>query len=278
MGAISFAVPFGDRWYFTELLRGAWDRVEAVGHTLLVHVIPSSAAATGAAAAAIEQDFAAGGTIGAIAAGFRYRSEQGSRAKTWERPLVIIGGSQLGFPTVMIDDIGAARTAVQHLIGLGHRRIVHFTGLPQDQADFLANSRRVKGYRQAMESADLQPVLVENPFDADAVRRAALELLQRPDRPTAVFAVSDEIAFPVLRAARELGLEPGRDLSVVGIDDHPESKAADLTTVRQNPAEIGAAAVDLLLSGITPGLNPGQSRLLPITLVARGSTGRPRTS
>lgn len=276
MGIISIAVPYTDRWYFAELVRGARRRTEAAGHTARIHVIAPSATSTAEAAAAIERDFADLDSLGAIAAGFQYRADHSSRALTWQRPLVAVGGSVLGFPTVMIDDMGAARLAVEHLVGLGHARITHFAGTMQHQMDFLIHSRRAKGYQRAMESAGLAPVIVENEFDPDAVHRSAMQVLQAPNRPTAVFAVSDEVAFPVLAAARELGLRPGQDLSVVGIDDHPRAESEDLTTVRQLPVEIGATAVDLLLSGLSHGPDPKQSRLAPISLIKRGSTGRPR--
>lgn len=276
MGTVTVAVPFTDRWYFAELLRGATERIATAGHVARVHVVPPSTTSTADAAAAIEQDFAAPDSIGAIAAGFKYRADQSARVLTWQRPVVVVGGTVLGFPTVLIDDIGAARMAVEHLVDLGHTRIAHFAGTLQDQMDFVVHSRRAKGYRISMESAGLEPLVVENDFDEDQVHRTALRLLQKPSRPTAVFAVSDEMAIPVLAAARELGMEPGVDLSVVGVDDHPRAAAEGLTTVRQQPAEMGAAAADLLLDDLSHGIDPRKSRLHPISLIVRSSTGRPR--
>lgn len=276
MGTVTVAVPFADRWYFAELLRGATDRIAASGHVARVHVLPPSTTSTEDAATVIERDFAEPDSIGAIAAGFKYRADQSARVLMWRRPVVVVGGTVLGFPTVLIDDIGAARLAVEHLVGLGHSRIAHFAGTLQDQMDFVVHSRRAKGYRISMEAAGLEPVVVENDFDVDEVHRTALRLLQKPSRPTAIFAVSDEMAFPVLAAARELGLRPGEDLSVVGVDDHPRAAPEGLTTVRQQPAEMGAAAADLLLDDLSHGIDPRKSRLHPVSLVVRTSTGRPR--
>jgi DNA-binding LacI/PurR family transcriptional regulator len=280
MGDVSIVVQATGRWYFAEILRGAKERIEAAGHTALVHEIPLSATSTAEAIAAIEEDFANRASLGAIAAGFKYRAEASTKALTWNRPLVAIGGSVLGFPTVMIDDIGAARLATKHLIDLGHTRITHLTEPLQNQADFLVFSRRVKGYRSAMESAGLDPVVVqiEHEFDPISAYRIAYELLESSSRPTGIFAASDEVALAVLAAARDLHLQPGRDLSVVGFDDQPQAEAEGLTTVRQQPAEIGATAVDMLLSGLASGPDPKQSRLHPITLINRNSTGRPHIS
>jgi DNA-binding LacI/PurR family transcriptional regulator len=175
----------------------------------------------------------------------------------------------------MIDDIGAARLATNHLIDLGHTRITHLTEPLQNQADFLVFGRRVKGYRAAMEGAGLEPVVVETEMNAISLQDAAGELLERDSRPTAVFAASDEVALAVLAAARDLHLRPGRDLSVVGFDDQPQAEAEGLTSMRQQPAEMGATAVEMLLEGLSAGPDPRQSRLHPVTLVTRSSTGRP---
>lgn len=274
MGAVSIVLPYDDRWYFSEVLRGAVERVEEAGHDAVVHVVPPGPTATVQAADAIEADFGASESLGAVVTGFKYRADQTERAVAWHRPIVVVGGSVSGFPNVSIDNVGAAMAVTQHLIGLGHRRVLHVAGRLHDQMDFLVDGRRARGYRSAMEGAGLEPVVVEHEFDQDAVHASAQAFLDAPDRPTAVFAVSDELAFPVIEAARELGLRIGSDLSVAGIDDHPRAEAEGLTTVRQRPAEMGAAAVDMLLGGLASGPDPKQSRLHATALVTRGSTGR----
>lgn len=274
MGSASILVPYDDRWYFAEVLRGAREGLEAAGHTAIVHVIPPDGAATGGAADAIDRDFQDDGCVGAIAAGFKYNPSQSMRAAAWTRPIVVVGGSVLGFPTVMIDDIGAAAMATDHLLHLGHTRIVHFAGELDHQMAFSVHGRRARGYRLAMDRAGLEPDVVESEFDAAAVHRAALAVLQRETPPTAAFVVSDEMAYAVLDAAAESGLRPGVDFSVTSVDDHPDAEGRGLTTVRQRPAEMGMTAVDLLLSGIGHGPDPKQSRLAPIALVERRSAGR----
>ena len=277
MGSVSIALPYDDRWFFAEVLRGAKAHIEAAGHEAVVHVIPPSPTATADAVRAVEQDFASADSLGAMAIGFKYRAQTSERTLVWARPLVVIGGSTLGFPTVMIDDVGASWAATDHLMQLGHVRITHFAGDLTDQMDFSVHGRRARGYRLAMERAGYQPVLVEVDFDESEVYAAAKQVLEAPGRPTAIFAVSDEIAFAVMAAARDLGLEIGADLSVVGFDDHPRAEAEGLTTIRQRPDEQGAAAAELLLSGIGHGPDPKQSKLMPTSLIKRGSTRRLRT-
>ena len=112
---------------------------------------------------------------------------------------------------------------------------------------------RLDGYRSAMEAAGL-------PVDADLVVRAdltredgfaaALRLLKRPERPTAIFASNDLQALGVYQAARELGLRIPTDLSVVGFDDLPIAALVDppLTTVHQPLTEMAVAATRLALA------------------------------
>jgi DNA-binding LacI/PurR family transcriptional regulator len=174
VGLVSMALPFDDRWFFAEVLRGARAQVEAAGHRLCTHVVPPSPDATLQVVREIERDFADPESLGAIVVGFKYRSDQRDRALAFERPVVVVGGSVMGFPTVMIDDIGASRAATDHLLALGHRRITHFAGELDDQMDFSVHGRRARGYRLAMEQAGLEPVIVEVDFDDRDVRAKAL--------------------------------------------------------------------------------------------------------
>jgi LacI family transcriptional regulator len=180
-----------------------------------------------------------------------------------------------GPSTVEADNVGGARAATQHLIGLGHRRIAHIRG----RTDLVSAQLREQGYREALEAAGL-------PFDPELVRvggyraaettDAARELLSRSDRPTAVFAANDLSAIRVLEIARELGLRVPEDLSVVGFDNVPEAANAvpALTTVAQPLHQMGAEAVRLLL-GLLAGATSEEHLLLPATLVVRASSAPP---
>jgi LacI family transcriptional regulator len=106
-------------------------------------------------------------------------------------------------------------------------------------------------------------------------------LLDRADRPTAIFACSDVMAVGVYDAASNLGLRVPRDLSVVGFDDVPEAQWAvpSLTTVRQPIAEMGAVAVRLLMQVPELGSMSDARDIkrvdLSTSLVVRDSTGPP---
>ena len=108
---------------------------------------------------------------------------------------------------------------------------------------------------------------------SDDVRSEVADLLVRPDRPTAVFAMCDEQAFGVILAARDLGIRIPEDLSVVGIDDHDQSEVVGLTTVRQPVARLGHLAGQLLLESL--GAAPIRNVEMPTELVVRSSTAPP---
>ena len=119
--------------------------------------------------------------------------------------------------------------------------------------------------------------MVEGDFLEARGYEAALELLARPDRPTAIFASSDVAAFGVLRAARDAGLEVPRDLSVLGFDDITEASypSAALTTVRQPLREMGHVAVRRLMSIITDPGQPAERIVMDTELIVRQTTAPP---
>jgi LacI family transcriptional regulator len=165
-------------------------------------------------------------------------------------PLVVV--DPVNPPPADLPSVGATNwagglAATEHLLGLGHRRIGAIAG----PGDYLCSRARIDGYRSALERAGIG-------FDAGLVRNGDFqheggfarggELLDQPDRPTAIFAGSDQQAFGVYEAARQRGLRVPQDLSVVGFDDLPVTRwvSPPLTTVRQPLAEMGRAAAAML--------------------------------
>ena len=137
---------------------------------------------------------------------------------------------------------------------------------------------RLAGYSAALGEHGLRidPTLEESgKFTAQGGRIAMERLLTRPDPPTAVFAMSDEMAFGAWRAINDAGLSWPDDVAVVGVDDHELAEMVDLTTVRLSPRELGAAAARRLLASIGCGDDPAADRtdrLDVIELVPRTST------
>jgi DNA-binding LacI/PurR family transcriptional regulator len=191
-------------------------------------------------------------------------------------PTSLIGTAKEGVAGVTIDDVQAARTATQHLLNLGHTRIGVISGHLID-APFTAEHDRFRGYRETMEEAGLEVDPLMEAFGYFTVaggEQAMTALLTHRNRPTAVFAMSDEMAFGAMRAMRAHGLTPGKDISIIGIDNHDLSELLDLTTVAQPVFDLGRVAAEALLVQIRSGSGSARpdSFVLPTQLIVRGST------
>jgi len=151
--------------------------------------------------------------------------------------------------------------------------------------------QRMLGWREGLAAAGIEPVVVKLPHTSQEDGYAALDVLLAADPGiTAVLCFADTIAHGVLLAARDQGLDIPGDLSVVGFDDNPMAARLRpaLTTVRQDVAEKGRLAADLLIRTVLPDAatpdndridKPAESDLhvvLPTELIVRDSTGRPR--
>ncbi len=183
------------------------------------------------------------------------------------------------FPSVTADNFSGAVAALNHLLGLGHRRIGFIGG----RSTLAAAWSREEGYRQALTNAGIgvDPALIgKGDFHAEAAIAPAHALLESPDRPTAIFAASDAMALKVLEVARALGLSVPADLSVVGFDNIAESALADpaLTTIDQSMYGLGYEAARMLTSLVTGTWDGPRQVLLPTELVVRGSTAPPPSS
>lgn len=190
-------------------------------------------------------------------------------------PIVLVEVSHPGFSHITIDDTVGARMAVQHLIDLGHRRIAYVSDYLDDPFEIYFSRNRYLGYCEALDDANIP---IESAYLREARngrvggRKMALELLNLPDPPTAIFAFSDEMALGVLEAARDLGLNVPADLSVVGYDDIELAHFAQLTTVRQHLHESGVRGVEMLFNAIQNPDAPPTCFQFPTELIVRHTT------
>jgi len=143
---------------------------------------------------------------------------------------------------------------VEHLVGLGHRHIVH-TGHPPGglrRPRVLSHTARRDGYVAAMKLHGLEPDVIVTSYSEQGGYEAAQQAFARPVRPTAIFAGADIAALGVLRAAEELRLRVPKDVSVTGYDNVYTSGIGriSLTTVDQSGRLTGSAAARLLLERI----------------------------
>ena len=179
-------------------------------------------------------------------------------------------------PTVTAHNLQGAHAGVRHLLDLGHTRIAMVTG----RVDLVSAQLREQGFRDALGEAGVavdESLVVPGAFEADVARDAAQQLLGRPDRPTAVFAASDQMALAVLEVARDLGIDVPSELSLVGFDNIPESALSEppLTTVEQPIREMGRHAVALLIDLIEGREPTDLHHTLGTDLVLRRSTSVP---
>ncbi len=176
---------------------------------------------------------------------------------------------------VEMDDRRAAYEMTGHLLQLGHRDIGFIRGHPGHGA----SRRRFEGYAQALadQGVAVRPDRVlQGNFSSQSGVDCGQTLLDRPDRPTAVFASNDDMGLGVMMVAARLGLNVPEQLSVAGFDDSTAAKIVwpPLTTVRQPVVGMAYAAADLMLSR-DAGPGQPQARMLDFELVVRTSTGRP---
>jgi LacI family transcriptional regulator len=169
------------------------------------------------------------------------------------------------------DDRLGAHLATRHLLDLGHRRIGLVTGPP-----YASSARdREAGYRDALAEAGVpvdETLLAGDSFSMQSGETAGRTLLDRADRPTAIFAVNDNNAIGVMAAAHALGLRVPEDLSLVGYNDIPvvSRLPVPLTTVRVPFPQIAANALELLREAGNG--NPPRTLVTAPTLIPRRST------
>lgn len=198
-------------------------------------------------------------------------------------PTVLIGNLPgVEICSVDVDNRGAARAAVAHLLALGHHRIACITNAPLPS--YTATEERLLGYRDALEEAGVpydENLVCYGGYTSDSGYSSMATLLDSsPLRPSAVFVASDVVAFGAMTAIQERGLEIPNDISVVGFDDVPMARfvSPSLTTVHLPVAEQGRKAAELLLDLIRKRAEPGRRIVLDTELVIRNSSTRRQES
>ena len=185
---------------------------------------------------------------------------------------------RLDVPSVHIDNSGAARDAMEHLYGLGHRRIGVITGPLVSPL----SRQRLRGVKASAVKAHAakQLTVAQGDFSIASGIAGAAQLMAHRHPPSAIFCFNDEMAIGVLDFARRHSLRVPHDLSVVGFDDIRFSQflAPALTTVSQPMLQMGQETVRLMLEILRDGNQRPKSVTLPHTLMIRESTAKPPRS
>jgi DNA-binding LacI/PurR family transcriptional regulator len=291
VGAVGVLVDQSISYAFSDpfavlVLDGLAEELQADGFGLLLHAAsdqPEGAQLVRAAA-----------VDGWVLMTVRARHPTVAAATAAGRPLVVLDEPALpGVPRVSIDDAGGARAAAEHLLELGHRTIgvltspLHGEGRPVlldpgsrvDATDTVMSTRlaAVTATMRAAGVRDSALPVVECSASAQAAgREGTALLLEGPVRPTAVLALSDQLALGAMQFAREHRLSVPGALSVIGFDDAAPGRTSHppLTTVAQPIRERGTAAGELM-RGLLRGEPVTPPPPFPTHLVVRGSTAPP---
>jgi len=193
-------------------------------------------------------------------------------------PLVLLDRVVAGVDadSVLVRNVAGAQAAVGHLVALGHRRV----GVVTDSPDITSSAERIEGYRRALRGAgiadDPDLISIGGPTQADG-EAAAMRLLDRGDRPTAVFTANNFMTVGTLRAVRRLRLRIPGDVALVGFDDLDWTTLVQppVTVVSQPVAELGRTAGLCLLRRLNGERGRPRRIRLQARLIVRGSCGAP---
>lgn len=272
--SVGVVMPYAGRWFFAEALRGIEEELREHGYDLVLHVLADQRR---------REDFFASLPVrrrvdAILVVALPLLPRETEVLRTLHVPLACVAEPMGGIHGEWIDNVGAARLAVQHLINLGHRRIACIGGDIHGPERFNIPGLRSEGYRRSLEEAGIaiRPDWErDGRYTARGGELAMTALLSLSGgRPTAVFCQSDEMAFGALRALRRSGLRCPDDVSIVGVDDHELSEVFDVTTVAQPVTAQGAAAARWVISHLEGTADTDDEALSvhPARLVLRGST------
>jgi len=273
-GALGLVVHDVSNPIHAEVIRGAQAAAAASGQVLLLAEAPDLAANP----AAFDRLLGDGRIDGLLwqGSGHDFDDELAARAAERMPTLLVNSRPRGGVPAIRLADEDAAGVAVDHLVGLGHRRIGYIGGRPG--ADL--SERRLAGWTRALGRHGIavrREWIAEREWDAAAGHAAMNQLLAEPDRPTAVFVANVVVCVGVLAALYEAGVRVPQDLSVVAVHDawFVAHGAPPLTTVRLPLAAMGKRAVELVLDNDRESADEHVLTQPAPQLVVRRSTATP---
>jgi DNA-binding LacI/PurR family transcriptional regulator len=270
-------VPHLASWYFSTVIAGAEAVCNELGYEFLVVGVGSIEES---ARLLDERSSIERRTDGVVLVNIPVTDAQAASLRERGVALSTIGNRVDGAPWVAIDDVEVGRLGARTLVELGHRRIGLISGLGEDPLNFQVPRQRSAGFVEEMHERGIpldDDLVVGGNVGIDGGQEAMSTLLELDDPPTAVFAMSDEMAFGALMELQRRNLKPGVDVSVLGVDDHDVARVLSLSTIRQDVASQGAAAARLLIGVMTSTAEPTTFETVhsPITVVLRGTTGPP---
>jgi LacI family transcriptional regulator len=193
-------------------------------------------------------------------------------------PIVLIARDipHLDLHTIIVDDYAGGRMAAEHLLQLGHRRL----SIIAEDMKGLSSSERTRGVRDALHAAGLElpgaMIKASRNDSLNEVKQTALELLELPEPPTAIFCCNDLLAIGALQAAKELGLKVPEQLSIIGFDNTILTEVTEpaLTTIAQPIELMGRLTIELVIAMLGKEEPAAKRTVLQPKLVIRKSTAQ----
>ena len=271
---VGMIVPDVGNLYQAEITRGAGDVLYADGYSLLL-------ASTDDDPDHAESQVSA--MLGVQAEGLMYgvaREDDRVLSGIVDEGIPVVlfnrAAAGAGVSAVLPDDRSGTRMALEHLLSLGHRSVVHVGG-PEAVSSTV---NRLGAFEETLQAAGLTGThrLARRHTEEEGYRVTRELLDERPDT-TAVLAANDRLALGAIDAIRDSGRSCPDDVSVVGFNDMPYSDrfSPPLTTIRISQYELGSRAARLLLATIADPARPAETQLAAPELIVRGSTAAVRT-
>lgn len=272
IGVIAMGPPNFGIW---SILEGMTAGVRHAGYTLVIgqlDIMPNHPGSGAEVEAAVDHLLRAGVDGVIIGTPYAGGEELIDRLVT-EVPIVVMSEHpDSASNSVRVDSYQAGLLAMEHLMELGHRRILHVPGDPAT----IESTQREASYRAALSHRGLAPLIATGrDWTADAGYDTGMTA--DPTTFTAVFAANDALASGFMSAMRTRGLVAPHDYSIVGIDNMPETRfyAPPLTTVSLDFRRLGGAAVEMMLERVRQGRSTEQLTIRP-HLEVRQSTAPPK--
>jgi LacI family repressor for deo operon, udp, cdd, tsx, nupC, and nupG len=272
---IGVVARYPSQWFFAESIATIERTLHGSGHDMVLFGVGDDEGRRNF----VERIAALGCLDGIIVVATSFNDTERAALGRLGVPVGVVGGYAPGFPRVGIDDENAMRMATQHLLALGHREIGLISFSPGDTVGFDTTAARRRGFTAAMHDASA-PVSPQWIITRESTVRggvlAAEELLTLSRLPTALVAMSDEMALGALWTLRRAGIVVPDAMSIVGFDDHEMAVGSDLTTIYQPVREQAERTTLGLLARLRGDSGEDEDINLPTRLVVRGSTGPTR--
>ncbi|MFC0433306.1 LacI family DNA-binding transcriptional regulator [Kutzneria buriramensis] len=272
--SVGVVAPFTSRWFFGTVITGIERVLRDEGLDLVLYGIGDAESRT----RLFEQMSMRRRVDAMIVLCLPLTKRELAAVRSLGVPVVFVGTRVAGFSSVRIEDFTASAHAVDYLIRLGHERIGLICDDDPAPFGFTTPRQRKQGYLSALHAAGITPLpqwQAVGGFTVAGGEAAMNTLLDGDSPPTAVFALSDEMAYGALRTLRRRRRTVPEDVSLVGFDNHELAAALDLTTVAQPVVEQGSEAVRVLLDELRGRSTTPRDVVVPTELVVRASSGSP---